>query len=75
MLISGEWDPVTPPEFVDTVASTLPNSMHVVVPYGAHGGAGACTDDIIRRFYDAGSVRGLDASCVKENPRPVFLLE
>ena len=75
LLISGEWDPVTPPEFAESVAKTLPNSLHIVVPKGSHGGAGKCTEDIIQKFYDNASVEGLDPSCVKEYPKPVFMLK
>ncbi len=75
LLISGEWDPVTPPEFAELVAKTLPNSLHVVVPKGSHGGAGRCTEELIQKFYDRASVQGLDPSCVKEYPKPVFMLK
>jgi pimeloyl-ACP methyl ester carboxylesterase len=73
LLISGEWDPVTPPEFGDAVAKQLPNSLHVIVPKGSHGGAGKCTDDLIARFITTGTVQGLDPSCVKEYPGPKFM--
>lgn len=63
------------PEFAESVAKTLPNSLHVVVPRGSHGGAGKCTGDMIQTFYDRASVEGLDPSCVKEYyPKPVFML-
>jgi pimeloyl-ACP methyl ester carboxylesterase len=75
LLISGEWDPVTPPEFGDSVAKQLPNSLHVVVPKGSHGGAGKCTDDLIARFIEQGSVQGLDPSCVKDYPGPRFMVK
>lgn len=73
LLISGERDPVTPPEFGERVAKKLPNSLHVVVPHGSHGGAGDCTDNLIRAFIDRGSVQGLDASCVKQAPPAAFV--
>ena len=75
LLISGEWDPVTPPEFGDSVAKQLSNSLHVVVPKGSHGGAGKCTDDLIARFVEQGSVRELDPSCVKDYPGPRFMVQ
>jgi pimeloyl-ACP methyl ester carboxylesterase len=75
LVISGEWDPVTPPEFGDSVAKHLSNSLHVVVPKGSHGGAGKCTDDLIARFIEQGSVQGLDPSCVKDYPGPRFMVK
>ncbi|HEV8579259.1 MAG TPA: alpha/beta hydrolase [Thermoanaerobaculia bacterium] len=73
LLISGERDPVTPPEFAERVAKNLPNSLHVVVPHGTHGGAGDCTDHLTRDFIDRGSVQGLDAACVKQAPPAAFV--
>lgn len=75
LLISGEWDPVTPPEFAEEVARTLSNSLHVVVPRGSHGGAGRCTEELVQTFYDRASVQGLDASCVKDYAKPAFMLQ
>src|SRR5262249_19307108 len=37
LIMTGEWDPVTPPKNGDEVARYLPNSLHLVVPHGAHG--------------------------------------
>jgi pimeloyl-ACP methyl ester carboxylesterase len=75
LVISGEWDPVTPPEFGESVAKHFSNSLHVVVPKGSHGGAGKCTDDLIARFIEQGSVQGLDPSCVKDYPGPRFMVQ
>jgi pimeloyl-ACP methyl ester carboxylesterase len=54
LLISGERDPVTPPEFGARVARSLPNSLHLILPHGGHGvvGNGPCIDDIVRDFLD-----------------------
>jgi pimeloyl-ACP methyl ester carboxylesterase len=42
LLISGAFDPVTPPEFADRVAKYLPQSRTILSPYTAHGSAAAC---------------------------------
>jgi len=64
LIISGERDPVTPPEWGDAVAEHLPNSLHIVVPGGGHGPGNDCTDALEAEFLDRASVDGLDASCV-----------
>lgn len=64
LLISGERDPVTPPEFAEEAARFMTNHLHVVVPRGSHGAAGECTDNLIRDLLDRGSIQGLDPSCV-----------
>lgn len=52
LILSGEFDPVTPPAYAAQVAETLPNSHLVVFPAGSHGVAfeGACEDQIILEF-------------------------
>ncbi len=75
LLLSGEADPVTPPQFAARVAETLPNSVHVVGPGMGHGLLGrGCVNNLLADFIDAGSVSGLDAACVQElDPPPFFL--
>lgn len=74
LIISGERDPVTPPDWGDAVAEHLPNSLHIVVPGGGHGPRNDCTRAIEARFLETASVEGLDPSCVGETAsalRPV----
>jgi len=75
LLLSGERDPVTPPEFGERVARELPNSLHVVVPHSGHGSDAPCLEGIYRRFVDRASVRGLDVSCVAKTPPPRFAVK
>src|SRR5215208_3638481 len=69
LILTGEWDPVTPPANGDRVAKTLTNSLHVVVPHGAHGLDGLegmdCIDNLIVEFIERGSIAGLNPECVK----------
>jgi pimeloyl-ACP methyl ester carboxylesterase len=71
LLISGERDPVTPPEFAEQAARFMTNHLHVVIQRGSHGAAGDCTDKLIREFTDRASVQGLDASCAATANGPV----
>ncbi|HEX7183658.1 MAG TPA: alpha/beta fold hydrolase [Thermoanaerobaculia bacterium] len=63
LLISGERDPVTPPELAEAASRHMANRLHVVIPRGSHSGGGECTDNLMRDFIDRASVQGLDASC------------
>src|SRR6185436_1741255 len=69
LILTGEWDPVTPASNGDAVAKHLPNSLHVVVPDGAHGFGGLqgldCIERLSAEFVERGMVKGLDTSCVK----------
>jgi pimeloyl-ACP methyl ester carboxylesterase len=75
LLLSGERDPVTPPEFGQRVASRLPNSLHVVFPHSGHGSEGPCAQGIVDRFLERASVKGLDVSCASKTPPPHFLVK
>jgi pimeloyl-ACP methyl ester carboxylesterase len=76
LLISGQWDPVTPARGGEEVVRTFPNGLHVVVPHGAHSYQGlrgtACVDSLMLRFLRERSVRGLDTGCVQSIRRPPF---
>ena len=66
LLLSGEWDPVTPPSWGEEVAEHLPKSLHVVMQRTGHGVAGRCASRIQDQFIASGSVEGLDTSCVSD---------
>jgi pimeloyl-ACP methyl ester carboxylesterase len=73
LLISGNLDPVTPPQWAEQAARYFPRGMHIIVP-GGHVPDDACTLSIIEAFLRQASVRGLDTSCAAAMPRPRFLL-
>jgi pimeloyl-ACP methyl ester carboxylesterase len=79
LLLTGEWDPVTPPYNAEATARLLPNSLNVVVPQGGHGFGGLegvqCVQNLMVTFVDQGSTKGLDTSCVKSIKRRPFLLK
>jgi pimeloyl-ACP methyl ester carboxylesterase len=79
LITTGRLDPVTPPLYGDRVAKGMPNSLHVVVPSGGHGFSGlegvSCIDDLIANFVIAGSLKGLDISCVRSIRRQGFMLK
>jgi pimeloyl-ACP methyl ester carboxylesterase len=76
LILTGEWDPVTPPANGERVAKTLTNSLHVVVPSGAHGLDGLegmdCIDNLIVEFIERGSSKGLNTECVRNIRRKGF---
>lgn len=75
LLLSGEADPVTPPQYAARVAETLPNSLHVIGPGMGHGLIGrGCIDALVADFIAAGSVAGLDASCAENLIPPPFFV-
>jgi pimeloyl-ACP methyl ester carboxylesterase len=79
LILTGQWDPVTPPANGERAAKTLTNSLHVVVPSGAHGLDGLegmdCIDNLIVEFIERGTTKGLDTACVKNIHRKGFALK
>ena len=75
LLLSGEFDPVTPPRYGAMVAKTLPNGRHVVAPGQGHNVLGVgCVPRLIERFVATAVATGLDASCVERlAPPPPFV--
>jgi pimeloyl-ACP methyl ester carboxylesterase len=73
LLISGELDPVTPPRNAEEVARTLTRARRLTVPGGSHSGdTGGCIEGLMSAFVEAGSAAGLDISCVRAIPFPVW---
>ena len=79
LIFTGQWDPVTPPEYGDRVSRLLPNSLHVVVPSGGHGFGGleglGCISRLTDQFIETGSTKALDTACVKAVKRKGFELK
>ncbi|HLL70961.1 MAG TPA: alpha/beta hydrolase [Pyrinomonadaceae bacterium] len=79
LILTGQWDPVTPPVYGDTAAKHLPNSLHLVIPHGGHGFGGLdgldCISKLTADFVNRGTASGLDTSCVKNIRRKGFLLK
>lgn len=75
LLLSGEFDPVTPPHWGELVAQNLSNSHHLVVA-GAHHGVTmqGCVPRLVRKFIEAGRVDAIDPECAQAiKPLPFFI--
>jgi len=79
LLISGNLDPVTPPEWAEQVARHLPNSRHLVLPHGGHLPDGLSNienlDKVMMDFLDAGNADSLDLSGLAAMLPPPFTVE
>ena len=79
LILTGQWDPVTPPVYGDMAAKNLPNSLHIVIQSGGHGFGGLdgvnCINDLMAEFIEQASVKKLDTSCVQKIKRRGFQLK
>ena len=66
LLISGGFDPVTPPSYGDSALEGLSNGQHIVFANGGHGisGSPGCAADLAAAFIDAPDAP-LDTACVE----------
>jgi pimeloyl-ACP methyl ester carboxylesterase len=66
LLLSGELDPVTPPEYADRVMAHLSDSRHLVAPGQGHSVTGrGCLGDLVSEFIISGSSAELDTDCIE----------
>jgi pimeloyl-ACP methyl ester carboxylesterase len=73
LLISGNLDPVTPPQWGEDAARYFPNGRHIVVP-GAHVSDSPCIDAIMKQFVATANAKALDTACVAKARLPAFEL-
>jgi len=65
LLLSGDFDPITPPSYAEITGKTLRNKFSFVFPNGAHGQilSGQCAERIMAAFIND-PTRSPDASCL-----------
>jgi len=74
LLLSGQFDPVTPPRYAEQVLKTLPNGRHLVAKGQGHGTLNAgCMPRLLGQFMDKADAKSLDATCLDSlSPVPAF---
>lgn len=75
LLLSGEFDPITPPEWAKQATDTLSRAQAFEFPAVGHGvlGSTSCADGLVSAFL-ARPLEQLDARCIGNLPGPVFAL-
>lgn len=75
LLLSGEFDPVTPPRYGDQIHKTLPKSRHLVAPGQGHSVMGrGCLPRLVTQFIKEADVSKLEPKCLAQlSPAPFFL--
>jgi hypothetical protein len=75
LLLSGELDPVTPPEYADSVAQHFPNSLHLVAPGQGHiVTSRGCMGNLVSEFIVAGGSGELDTECLSQMESTPFFI-
>jgi pimeloyl-ACP methyl ester carboxylesterase len=76
LIMSGEFDPVTPPGGGEEVLRGLTRGRHVVIRNNGHpmGNAERCVGGMMAAFVEKKSVEGLDTSCADKIPPVPFVM-
>jgi pimeloyl-ACP methyl ester carboxylesterase len=76
LILSGLYDPVTPPSSGEAMARHFPDHQHVIVPGAAHNASFAgCAPELIARFLQRGATVPLDTGCLAGAPLPPLVLD
>jgi pimeloyl-ACP methyl ester carboxylesterase len=73
LMISGDFDPVTPPYVGASALAQYAQGKQVVVHNGTHSN-NECTERLTAEFFDRGTWQGLDTSCVDQVQRLPFFV-
>src|SRR4249919_2512061 len=72
LILSGEFDPVTPPRYGEEVLKSLPNGRHLVVRGQGHNVLPVgCLPKLFASFVDKADAKALDAKCLDTVPYAV----
>ena len=75
-MFSGEADPITPPWHAEQLAQTLGNSLNLTFTNMGHGNSSTpCGSQILDRFIESASIKGLDTTCVNAVEPPPFWVD
>ena len=75
LLLSGQYDPVTPPRYGEEVAKNLPQSRHLVLNGQGHNVMNAgCAPQVIKHFIEDQNPKALDVKCLDRlRATPMFI--
>ncbi len=73
LVLSGGFDPVTPPAWGERMRANFSASAHVVMAAGFHNVSfTGCVPDLITRFIETADPQAVDSSCASGPKRPSF---
>jgi pimeloyl-ACP methyl ester carboxylesterase len=76
LILSGEEDPITPPEYGDLVDQHLPTSLHLIAAGQGHGVlTRGCVPRLIRELVESGDLGTLDTPCIDRLTHAPFFLD
>ena len=70
LILSGEYDPITPPAWAHQVKNSLRDSRYIILPNSGHGVSGSvgCGQSLVIDFFNLEDINMLDRSCTDDLP-------
>lgn len=76
LLLSGEFDPITPPDYAEQAQATLSNARHLTAPGQGHGVImRGCVPSLVSRFVESLDSAALEAECVEQLGSEAFFVD
>jgi pimeloyl-ACP methyl ester carboxylesterase len=76
LLLSGQYDPVTPPAYGEAVLKGLTNARHLVLKGQGHNVMGAgCAPRLVKKFIEDLQPKALDTSCLDRLQAPPLFID
>jgi len=76
LLLSGQYDPVTPPAYGEAVLKGLTDARHLVLKGQGHNVMGAgCAPRLVKKFIEDLQPKALDASCLDRLQAPPLFID
>ena len=72
LLLSGRYDPTTPPSGAQRVADALPHAYHLVMPGISHSPFPPCAQEMMTQLVETGGVEGMEDRCAGVLKRQPF---
>ena len=75
LILSGETDPITPPDNGERAANMFSNSLHLIMPAHGHGVLQrGCMPFLVNEFLESSDLTALNTQCIeRERAAPFFL--
>ena len=75
LVLSGEFDPITPPEWGDAVMPGLSNAKHLIAPGQGHGTLPrGCIPRVVLEFVESADISEVDDTCLQHlDAHPFFV--
>lgn len=75
LLLSGELDPATPPDWGTMAMTKMTNARHLIAPHASHGVASqTCGNRLVAELVENGDIENIEGDCLEDTSAKEFYL-